>query len=935
MRTVSFYKWKAEISITAYCDQYAISENNILYYISLIGADSAVQGIISAIHTGENINIRGDGESINCRKGIFPLRSFTTRLSYENMIHGICLDTSAWKTDQRSEILILKNTKETLYTILHNNFAITAIPEWKDWLYQKLSQFITPLRCYGIFASVLKITEEELDDIISAGCRSGELKFTKTHVSGSLVTRTIDGVESYLQQFGAELAQKIHDNFTPMYIPDKHQWSNRIHSLLRKPFQAQGDAIMGAVETLKNKRSLNIVGEMGVGKTLLGAAIPYVSSKNPCRTLVVCPGHLVHKWVEEIKTTIPNSQTFIIRKYTDLIPFLKLQNTKPKCYEYVIISKDRAKLSFFWKRAVNVKKDEICFCPHCGEILKDKEGWNLSPSYFEHSKRYCTVCKTPLWEADNSRIRRFAPAEFIKHYLKNFFSFLLADEIHELKGSDTAQGNVLGMLASCVNKIITLTGTLLSGYSDDIFYILFRTNPTLMKQENFYWGETQKWLENYGILERVTKATKEGEDNSASRGSKKRENIRRRPGVSPLVYSKFLLGNTVFLQLDDISDKLPSITENVIGVRMAQEQEQAYQKIEQSIGDRVRAEMAVTGNSSLLGTYLMSLLSYPDLPFHFGPILHPSAKKELPEEYFFLDEKEKFLHDNPNIIDPKDILVIPQDLPEEVIYPKEKMLLEIAEQEIKNHRRCLIFCVFTGLRDTTSRIEFLLQKKQLKAVTLKSTVPPETRISWVNEKVKQGYEAIITNPELVKTGLDLLDFPSILFYQTGYSTFTLRQASRRSWRIGQTKDVKVFYIFYQGTMQEQALKLIGAKLEASIGIEGKFSEEGLIAMSSGDDMMNALAKAIVGKINNTDSAENIWKRMAQKSQHQIAGESALPVVSIIPHTQNPTFAENKMMFVEIVKHNGKRRVVERIEANEEEISQIMQKTGTQAQLLFF
>jgi hypothetical protein len=33
--------------------------------------------------------------------------------------------------------------------------------------------------------------------------------------------------------------------------------------------------------------------------------------------------------------------------------------------------------------------------------------------------------------------------------------------------------------------------------------------------------------------------------------------------------------------------------------------------------------------------------------------------------------------------------------------------------------------------------------------------------------------------EVVKTGLDLYEFPKVIFYETGYSIYTLRQASRR------------------------------------------------------------------------------------------------------------------------------------------------------------
>ena len=57
--------------------------------------------------------------------------------------------------------------------------------------------------------------------------------------------------------------------------------------------------------------------------------------------------------------------------------------------------------------------------------------------------------------------------------------------------------------------------------------------------------------------------------------------------------------------------------------------------------------------------------------------------------------------------------------------------------------------------------------------------------AWYAKKVKEGVQVVIAHPKLVETGLDLLDFPTILFYESGYSLHTLRQAARRSWRIGQ------------------------------------------------------------------------------------------------------------------------------------------------------
>jgi len=123
---------------------------------------------------------------------------------------------------------------------------------------------------------------------------------------------------------------------------------------------------------------------------------------------------------------------------------------------------------------------------------------------------------------------------------------------------------------------------------------------------------------------------------------------------------------------------------------------------------------------------------------------------------------------------------------------------------------------------------------------------------------------VIANPKLVQTGLDLYDFPTLAFYQTGYSIFTLRQASRRSWRIGQDKDVDVHYLYYRPTMQERAMQLMGSKLEASLAIEGKFSEEGLLAMTQGEDMTTALAKALVDGLEG-EGVEQIWSKLNRRN----------------------------------------------------------------------
>ncbi len=114
---------------------------------------------------------------------------------------------------------------------------------------------------------------------------------------------------------------------------------------------------------------------------------------------------------------------------------------------------------------------------------------------------------------------------------------------------------------------------------------------------------------------------------------------------------------------------------------------------------------------------------------------------------------------------------------------------------------------------------------------------------------------MICHPKLVETGLDLLAFPTLYFYETGYSLHTLRQASRRSWRIGQRHAVRVKFVTYTGTMQETCLRLMGKKMLVALMMEGKFSGEGLQSLDTDEDLMSAMARELVEKAGVGETAD--------------------------------------------------------------------------------
>jgi hypothetical protein len=109
--------------------------------------------------------------------------------------------------------------------------------------------------------------------------------------------------------------------------------------------------------------------------------------------------------------------------------------------------------------------------------------------------------------------------------------------------------------------------------------------------------------------------------------------------------------------------------------------------------------------------------------------------------------------------------------------------------------------------------------------------------------------------------------------------FTLRQAARRSWRIGQKEACRIVYFHYQGTMQERAMALMGGKLTAAQTLEGTFSQEGLVAMAGEDANVEiALARSLVERMDESD-ARRMWSKVFNPRERR---EDRIEVATTVP-----------------------------------------------------
>ena len=84
----------------------------------------------------------------------------------------------------------------------------------------------------------------------------------------------------------------------------------------------------------------------------------------------------------------------------------------------------------------------------------------------------------------------------------------------------------------------------------------------------------------------------------------------------------------------------------------------------------------------------------------------------------------------------------------------------------------LVYATRTGTRDITRRMDDILTRHGFRVAEMKAdAVAPERREAWVADKVKQGIDVLICHPRLVQTGLDLIDFPTLCWFETEFSVF--------------------------------------------------------------------------------------------------------------------------------------------------------------------
>jgi len=309
------------------------------------------------------------------------------------------------------------------------------------------------------------------------------------------VMEPITDIPTYLRAHAQELGDRILQSHPPLHSIDDPP-SPMIGKLLRKPYAAQTLAIMGLVRRWQQARAGAVIAECGTGKTLISlGAIQTHAENRPFTAIAMVPPQLVEKWCREAMLSLPRVRVFIIdglrtptksashhgvnevklrnkrivrEGLKTSLTELRLRKTYPsprKRWDSIcsspslfVVGRDRAKLGYFWRHAYQVTQSGryqgSVVNPDSGSpIYLGSDGERLLAMDFKKVKLSETLGQaegtnhtrrslySPLWQADGKKIRRFAPIDFVGRYMNGFFDYAIADEVHELKGGDTAQGN--------------------------------------------------------------------------------------------------------------------------------------------------------------------------------------------------------------------------------------------------------------------------------------------------------------------------------------------------------------------------------------------------------------------------------------------------------------------------------------------------------------
>jgi hypothetical protein len=694
----------------------------------------------------------------------------------------------------------------------------------------------------------------------------------------------------FQKRFAGEISAQIFDK--TLWNPSVELNKEAMYSLAclnRPPFGSQVEnGILPLVAGINKYKFGLLIAEMGTGKTQMSYSAAYLLIKDikdgrKRKILFLTAGgkHLP-KMIKEAKA-IYGEQVIvktIVNKYaTDKIG--KDEITPEQVYEDVapegqfivyVMSKDTAKMDLSEEAIYNfgdtcpechtkilpkshkrgkklstrIKPYE---CPNCAASLVSKVSKNICQHSFDNkgvpvSRKYFKNFKfdklgngilnekgEPVFveeytdgifpkrieqqrKTGNRKIsigKRFRKLQ--KNSKDKIFEVLIVDEVHEMQSGTSLQGRVYRDLVNVSRKSMIMTGTLSNGYPSSVFFILQAIMPNYFKRIGYEFKDVGKFVDHYG-----SRKFTRSRDIIEKQGSKTFIKVNELPKISDRIVS-LMAPFTVWLKMEDLNLKMPSYTEKAI---ISQLDDRLLIRLNDF--KRKSLDLLSKYNPKLVksfGQRFMYLQNNPSFAYKF----------EFEGLIEVINEETKEVK-----VEKRDFESIFEAFDSKELFNKEKDLIREVLSQYKRNRKILIYSIYNKAAYVANRIQEILstiEDVKLDIRILPDSISGERIEPWIEEN--DECDILIASPLKLATGLDLCQFPTIMFYESGINLRVAQQAARRSWRaVGQDHPVEVLFFAYEG-IQAHILDIMAKKMRAAATIEGTKVMEGQIASVFDDD----------------------------------------------------------------------------------------------------
>ncbi len=499
----------------------------------------------------------------------------------------------------------------------------------------------------------------------------------------------------------------------------------------------------------------------------------------------------------------------------------------------------------------------------------------------------------------------FSPYDYLYRCFRGCVALAVVDESHNgrSKDADISQAFRQAMRASQMRELTS--GTHYGGDIIGFYHYWFSYNPQFWIRLGFGWGDAEKALLCYGVVQQWTREY-ESDAKKISGQTAVSVSTVPAPGLSAKLIPG-LLEDLTYLTVLDVGAHMPPKKEIPRGISMrdpvlekkVEEAEAtcvqasrdfgaaqaAYREAEKLPDDEDKQVQLASAQGQLLLCEealkeahhrlieVRAWASERDLASAYNSIgrtLEKKAREEwntaarlaqgtIPRWFAALPCDSAYeVYSTPrddwgNKLTPELVIRTPV-LVWDYLYPMERYLIETVTAELAEKRTVMIY-IEQIERSMAKRLEWVLGQAGIPSWTLPHGVEAEDRQQAILDALNvEMHNVVIVPYRLVNEGLNLHNLPgrrgikTIIWYEQSMNLFMYLQASQRAWRLGADDEVRIYLPFYLGTAAHTKMRKLGGQSGAAAAFAGEPARGELItAMGADKTTLARLSASLEGE----------------------------------------------------------------------------------------